>query len=176
MSHYRKLLRILQKELSYQDKILRLLSTERAAIVKLDQERILDIGNQKKKLIGEAVALERERASVLEKIDLPSANGAETEAKKPFLEVLATCDEKAISAELQKTGEELKLSAESVKTLNEQNGDLIKQSLGIIASTISIMRSSPASDLPTYGRRGKLSSEETDPAFASRTRGYTRSA
>ncbi len=175
MSDYRKLLRILQKELSYQDKILRLLSVERAAIVKLDQERILDIGGQKEKLIGEAVALERERASVLEAMDISGDSKGGTQ-KKPFLEVIATCDEKAISEELQKTGEELKMSAESVKKLNEQNGDLIKQSLGIIASTISIMRSSPASDLPTYGRKGRLASEESDSAFASRSGRYTSSA
>ncbi|MCB0323362.1 MAG: flagellar protein FlgN [Bdellovibrionales bacterium] len=172
MADYRKLLRLLQKELSYQDALLSLLVKERTAIVKLNQEEIDKLGAEKEKLLVQSIEVEQQRQTVLK--GLQDEDLAE---KKKFTEIVATCSEPALRQELNMIGKSLKSTVESVKKLNDENGLLIKQCLGLIASTVSILSAQPESDLPTYGASGKLKSDQEDPAFSSRaSRGISRSA
>ena len=163
MAQFSKLLRLLQKELIQQEKILSVLSKERAAIVKLNKEELDKIGEQKKALLEEAIALERQRSSVYG--DVASEVTAEPNKSLKFNELIEFCTEHATKHDLAKVGGELKTIVESVKTLNDGNGTLIKQCMGLIASTVSILTCKPETDLPTYGASGKLNGEQ-DPAFS----------
>lgn len=173
MSQFPKLLRLLQKELSQQEKLLALLSKERAAIVKLNQEEIDRLATEKAKVLEGAMGLEAQRAEVYASV-CGSLQNEKTEPLK-FADVVQQCEDRNTKQELTRVGAELKSLVSSVKQINDGNGDLIKQCMGLIATTVSILTSKPDTDLPTYGSSGKLKGDE-DPAFASRKRLTSRSA
>ncbi len=166
MSQFPKLLRLLQKELSQQEKLLALLTKERAAIVKLNQEELDRISVEKASLLESAVGLEKQRAEVYGRACDEVSSSASSPLK--FSELLEFCEERTTKQGLARVGAELKNLVTSVKTLNEGNGTLIKQCMGLIATTVSILTSKPDTDLPTYGASGKLNGGEEDPAFAGR--------
>lgn len=169
MSQFKQLLKLLQHEFSYQEKLLDLLTKERVAIVKLNQDQLDQLTEKKDELLAEAGSVEKRRREVLEAL-LPE----DTEPK--LATVVAKCPPSEGRKDLERIGKELKELATQVRDLNDQNGLLIRQSLGLIASTVSIMTSSPESDLPTYSAKGSLSSGgQQDPAFAPR-RQLTREA
>ncbi len=173
MSQFPKLLRLLQKELSQQEKLLSLLTKERAAIVKLNQEEIDRLAGEKAKVLEGAMDLEEQRAEVYAAV-CESLKADSAEPMK-FSDVVAQCEDRTTKQDLTRVGSELKTLVSSVKKINEGNGDLIKQCMGLIATTVSILTSKPDTDLPTYGSSGKLKGEQ-DPAFASRRSFTSRSA
>ena len=172
MSDFEKLLRLLQKELTYQEKILSLLTKERTAIVKLNQEQLEEFRGQKEKLVGEAMALDQQRLAVMNRI----FNSDAQEEQPKFAEIVSQCREPSVRNELSKIGDELRNVVGTVKQLNDENSDLIKHSLGLIATTMAIMRSQPGTELPTYKPSGKLTSKEDDPAFSGRRSGLNSAA
>ncbi len=174
MSDYEKLLLTLQKELAYQQQILSLISREQIAIVKLNQEELDQCCREKENLVEEARNLEKQRHAAIDRIALREA-GERSPAPK-FLELLARCPDRQLKKQLAAIGEELKTVASRVRKLNEGNGGLIKNCLGLIGSTIAIMRSHPGAELPTYSQNGKLKSQSQDPAFTDARSGITRAA
>lgn len=170
MSDFAKLARLLNKELGLQEKILTILSKERVAIVKLNREDVEAYTAEKEKLLAAATELEDERRKVLDSLQVSK------DGESPKLaDILAACPDTATRTQLTSVGAELKETIVSVKKLNEQNGQLIRQTLGLIASTVAIMSARPDAALPTYGKKAKLSADE-DPAFTPRSSSFTRSA
>lgn len=163
MFDYRKLLKLLEKELNYQEKLLELLSKERAAIVKLNQDELDALSGAKQDILNEVMDIEARRKEIFFSI----AKESNREGLK-FNDVLEMCPPSEGKGQLRHVGENLKRVATSVREMNEQNGQLIKQSLGLIASTLAIMRSAPDTDLPTYTPSGTLTTKTEDPAFVSR--------
>jgi flagellar biosynthesis/type III secretory pathway chaperone len=157
MQEVQKLVRILEKELSYQEKLLTLLSKENKAIVKLNREEIEQLNTQKSAVIDSAKELELERASLIETISEQIKKKPEAPIK--LQDIIASCRDTKLRAELATVGTDLKKTAEATQLLNIKNTILIRQSLGLVLSTISIMRSTPDQELPSYGADG----EETKP-------------
>ncbi len=155
MSDFIQLLQLLEKELKQQEKLLTLLSEERAAIVKLNREKIESLNDKKGRLLQEGVELETKRKGVIEEL-------VGTRSKKdPFKlsEIVEHCSSKDIREKLERVGAELRKTALAVQEMNNRNAELIHQSLGVINATISIILSAPQDALPTYSEKGALSSE-----------------
>ncbi len=173
MSEYRKLLQLLEKELYYQEQLLAVLARERVAVVKMNQEEINRLNQEKNDLFDSAREIEVKRNLVIGQLkqELPSRGEApqsEKESPTKLSDLIVRCPSKDIRLSLERVGRELKRTAESTFELNRGNASLIKQALGLVATTIAIFRSSAGTDLPTYGANGSLRSSE-DPAFVSRT-------
>ena len=162
MSQFRQLLKLLEREFGYQEKLLDLLTKERVAIVKLNQDQLDQLTEKKDELLREAGSVEQKRQAVLVAL-LPDEETPKLSA------VVARCPLSEGRHDIERIGRELKELATQVRDLNDQNGLLIRQSLGLIASTVAIMTSAPDTDLPTYSAKGSLSSgSQQDPAFAPR--------
>lgn len=165
---HKKLLTILKKELSYQEEILELLARERTAIVRLNQEELDKLTVAKQALLDKAKDVEEERRMLLMDI-LGSTEGAK------FSEVMKSCPALDVRDNLEIVGAELKSTAQSVHDLNNTNAELLKQALGLVASTLAIFRSAPGTDLPTYEAKGKLKGS-SEPVLTYRRSQITRQA
>jgi flagellar biosynthesis/type III secretory pathway chaperone len=172
MSEFLKLLSILERETSQQEKLLKLLSVERAAIVKLNQQDIEAINLSKERLLEESRLLESKRKGVIDAII-----GVQDKRKEPvkFADILSKCTSIELVGKLKTSGEELKKLAISVQEMNNHNAELIKQSLGVISSTISLMKSLPSADLPTYAQTGVIVEKDSKNSTTT-SRRVTRSA
>ncbi len=152
MSAFNKLMRALEEELLYQDKLLKLLTRERAAIVKLDQVQLQKIADQKADLFEDAREVGARRNAVI---------GAITGEDKPkgsvkLAEILTKCPSSDTRKKLETIGSALKKAAQSVYEINNENSEMIKRSIGLVVSTIAIFRSAPEADLPAYNESGNL--------------------
>lgn len=154
MDDFRSLLQLLELELDNQTRLLQLLAEEQVAIVTVNQEQIEAINEKKEALLDDARALEQRRSEVIGRI-VPLGK-----QKAKLAEILESCSSPSTKDRLEHVGSELKKTVHSVRDLNELNGDLIRQSLGIISSTLSIICFSPSADLPTYSKSGALHSRE----------------
>lgn len=161
MNDFSKLLYLLEKEAACHERFLKLLSEERAAIVKLNQEQIQKINLKKEDVLKGAQAIESERQEVIERLlGVVSPDRFSRNEGPKFRDILEKCPTGDLKRKLETVGQELKKTVIAVKELNHHNAELIRQSLGIISSTISIMQSGTAFDLPTYSQSGTLRSEE----------------
>ena len=174
MSDFRKLLYLLRKELAYQEKLLSILVKERVAITTLKREDVEKIRLEKEKVIEAARSVEEERSSLMHAL----SKKEEDEGKKAITlgELLVSCAEPEMRKDLVLVREELRDTVQAVINMNDHNKNLLKQSLGIIASTLAIIRSAPGTDLPTYSPSGSLKSDNDDPAFARRSQFFAREA
>jgi len=172
MFDFRKLIKLLEKELSYQEKLLELLTRERVAIVKLNQDQLDEIQEAKQGILNEVVDIEQRRQEIFQKI----AEQVKREQPLKFADVVELCPANEGRGPLQHIGKNLKKVAENVRELNEENGVLIKQSLGLIATTLAIMRSAPEAELPTYTQSGTLNAKVEDPGFVSQKRQLSKEA
>ena len=68
MADYKQFLRLLEKELGLQEKILKVLTKERAAIVKLNREDIESLSEEKEVLYVRAKELETRRVQFTDKL------------------------------------------------------------------------------------------------------------
>jgi len=156
MADFRNLLRLLQEETACQSKLLKLLATERAALVTLNRPEIDKVSKEKEQLIQQAQDIASKRTSLIRE-----ASGTTDKRKVAKLsEALEKCAVESLKREIQKIAEDLKETAESVRIVSEHNGRLIKDSLGIVGTTLALMRRTPEDELPTYGLKGKLSNEQ----------------
>ncbi len=162
MFDFRKLQKLLEKEISYQEKLLELLTRERVAIVKLNQDQLDEIRVAKEQILNEVIDIEGRRKEIFDSL----AQSAKREEPLKFTDVLELCPPAEGRGQLKHTGDNLRKVATEVRDMNTYNSTLIKQSLGLIVSTIAIMRSNPDADLPTYTQTGSLSKPQEDPAFA----------
>ncbi len=174
MSVYPQLLRLLQKELHYQEKLLLLLGKEQCAIIKLNQEQMDFCRLEKESLISKARELDQQRRELLDQFTTESISPAGTEKK--LSEIIAQCRDPQLQAQLKKVGGELNELVKAVRKQNDLNSNLINHSLGLVVSAMSIIRSQPGTELPTYSPAGRLTSQEEDPAFAAPRTAFTRSA
>ena len=172
MEPFRKLVRTLQKEHANQEKLLEVLAKERAAIVELNQEELDKIGSEKSRLVEDGAQLEGVRRELLERL----AGCPVTDERFDFQEVVASCPEQSLKADLSNAGQELKAIAISAKELSAQNAELIKDTLGLIATTISLFHSAPETELPTYGQSGKLSTDSDEPSTSQKGKSLEREA
>ena len=105
-----------------------------------------------------------------------SGDSAKEKPQLKLSSLVELCKESSVKVDLSKVGEVLRGTVTSVKKMNDENAVLIKQSLGLIASTLSIIRSAPETDLPTYSVQGRLTKESNDPAFSRRSKSFRSSA
>lgn len=164
MFDFRKLLKLLEKELGYQEKLLELLSKERAAIVKLNQDQLDELRVRKEEILHDVQDIEQRRTEIFNQL----ATSENRKDPLKFSEVLERCPPNEGRGPLKHVGDNLRRVAAQVQEMNQYNGELIKHSLGLIASTVAIMRSAPETDLPTYTPSGELSKAHEDPAFSAR--------
>lgn len=175
MKEFKKLSDILLEETRFQEQLLEVLSEERAAIVKMNQEQADKLAVRKASMLERAAAIESKRAAIVSEIVGEQPKTGKLPSKPKMSEVIAKCANPSIKMDLQTKNRELKLVAERVQELNKLNADLLHQALGVISSTLAIVRSAPGTELPTYTDSGTLTSNSPDPAFTKR-RGLTTSA
>ena len=157
MRSYRSLLQTLNKEAKLQDKLLAILVEERTKIVHLQREELEKLSEKKETLLFELSDLKLERNNLFQSI----VSGLDLEIKSPKLpDILKYCEDAGLRADLGKRGESLKELAIKVSELNKENGVLLKQSLGLISSTISLITAKPVTHNPSYGRNAKIASED----------------
>lgn len=158
MNELKSLLEVFEKEASLQEKLLGLLAKERTAIVKLKQEEMDTICQEKSLLLEKIQAVELKRNGLLDEL----REIAKTESPQKLEQLLELLPLNSFKPQVAKAGARLKEVAIAVKTLNDQNADLVKQSLGLISSTLAIIRQSPDSGLPTYTAKGRLRNPEQE--------------
>ncbi len=163
MFDYKKLYKIIEKQLINQEKLLGLLAQEKVALVKLNQNDLDKITEAKGKVLEEMNDLEERRIQIFQTI----SESLKLDREVKFQDLIDNCPPTESKGKLQHLCDTLKVMSIRVKEVNSNNSELIKSSLGLVASTISIIRSTPEVDLPTYTKGGNLSSGDTeDPAFA----------
>lgn len=158
MDDFSKLLQLLKEEAKFQERLLNVLTRERTAIVKLRQDELDAIQGEKEKILDGARSVGEKRAEVVSRVS----------PEKKMSAILALSMPEQIKRELKSAAEELRITSERVQELNTVNGQLLKQALGIVTSSIAIFRAAPGTELPVYSRKGALNSETEDPAFAKR--------
>jgi flagellar biosynthesis/type III secretory pathway chaperone len=159
MNHktFEKLLSNLVKEAKYQEKLLSLLTEERASIATLKTEKLSQIKDKKEKLLIEISAHSSERLNIVSDLGFtPTPKGKNNNFK--ISDCISTCSDKSLREKLNKVCSELSSCAKSVKKLNADNGDLLRTSLGLVSNTISIINARPTIDDTNYKRDGKVGS------------------
>jgi flagellar biosynthesis/type III secretory pathway chaperone len=161
--YFERLLRILVKETTLQEKFLTILAEERSCIVKLQTKPLEEIQKKKEKLLAEISSHAKERSQVLLDLGVPPP----TKHKEPvkLTDLIQSCESIKTKNALEKVCKELKESASSTKKLNTENGDLLKRSLGLVSNTISIINARPSIEDNNYKRNGKTSSESLTPTL-----------
>lgn len=165
------LLTLLTDEGRHQEQLLSVLTRERCSIVKLNGAESEKLREEKEKVLAEAFLLESKRAALLREIvgaPAQSSNKREPKVKPKLTEALAKCPPGPLKKSLQAKAAELRVSARRAKELNHHNAQLLEQALSIISSTLSIIQSSPGTELPTYSGQGELKNATPDPAFSKR--------
>ncbi len=166
MNNFSRLLHLLTQELSAQEKLLELLSKERAAIVGLDQAAIEGFGKDKGALLEEAAKREAARSEVISSL----TELCEDKDDLKLSDILEHCPSADLKKQLESIGTELKQTAATVRHMNVHNADLVRYSLGFISSTLAIMHSAPTSEPTTYGQSGKTSDKKKKAASSGRLR------
>ncbi len=128
MLDYRKLIRILETEVDSQEKLLKLLTKERVAIVKLQKEELDKICVEKESIFREIKELEQKREVVFSDVQ-----NKDSEVAIKLKDIIEACPIIDLKKSLAEVREELFSGAEQVKELNNQNGQLIKSALGLIS-------------------------------------------
>lgn len=164
--HFEKLLSNLVKETKYQEKLLSLLTEERSSIITLKTEILADLQQKKEKLLTEISQHSHERSSILGQLGFTPETSKTKEGNKnlKLTDCIQECQDSKIRSELLKTCENLKVSAETARSLNRENNDLIKTSLGLVSNTISIINARPAIDDTNYKRNGTVNSQNSTTA------------
>lgn len=161
MYEFKQLALLLQKELGFQTALEELLAGERVAIIKLDSERLEQIAKEKDAILQQASQTAERRDAILNK--LFAAAASDTPRKLSALYEAFEGD-KQLKIELEKLTRNLKEVSTRVQDRNEHNAVLIRQTLGIVTSTISIFRSAVTDELPTYKKTGSLRTPGNDSA------------
>lgn len=155
MGDFRKLLRLLQEESASQAKLLKILGNERLAIVRLDRNEIEKINLSKDEVVSKAHQLASERIAEMKLI----AGITDKKTKVKLDQILDKCASATLRRDLERARDTLRTAAQTVEIVSEHNSRLIKQSMGLIGTTIALMRRAPDEDLPAYGLHGRLTHE-----------------
>lgn len=144
MSQHRDLVHVLKLELQLHSDLLSILEEEKAGIVRVDTEAVQKSGQKKEELLLKAKTLEERRSGLMD---------------GKLSELIEKCTDDNVAAELSQIRDQLLQVGTKVQEQNNYNGKLIKESLGLVSTTLAIFRSTPPDDLPTYGRSGKVKEE-----------------
>jgi flagellar biosynthesis/type III secretory pathway chaperone len=157
MKQYRALLQTLLKETKIQEKILGLLAEERGRIVHLEREELEKLAEKKEALLNIASELRDSRREIFSELKTL----LRIEDPKPKLTDIADqCDEEQLRNSLKEAGASLRDVASRVNALNSENGILLKQSLGLLSSTIAIMTAQPQVSNTNYSRNAKITADD----------------
>lgn len=161
MNQFNSLLKILNDELQAQKELQKLLLIEKKAIVEVKQGEVQELQKTKENLLTRIQNLLIAREGLVRNI-LQIEDGKKI-AKAS--DAILKCSDIKLKKQLQALVVSLRTISEQVKEQNAYNGKMINQALGILTSSLAIVRSTPGTELPTYGVQGKLKSASTDPAF-----------
>lgn len=172
MSDHVRLYKLLESELALHGRMLQLLERERVALVEIREDEILSLNKEKESLVEELRDAEQRRRALLDSLRLE----LQIEGPPSFSQIVEKCSAKDLRANLQAVGRKLKTSVEKVVQLTEHNAALIRQTLGIVASTLSILKGLPSvEELCVYGGSGSMKGNAT-PAPVSASGRLARSA
>ena len=147
----------LTSELKTQTNLLKLLSSERNEIVHLRATELDKVREQKEELLSKLSKNKDKRSEILEPIEKT------LDPKKPFLlSSLFESAPKDIKSSYEKISTELKAIAISVQKMNKENAGLLRQTLGLVSSTISIITARPTIDNTNYKKDGKVEGDQTN--------------
>lgn len=153
----KKLLQNLQTELQLQTKLLELLTQERSEIVLLKTEELDKIRSKKEDLLLKISQNNETRDTLLIPLKAATPKGEKLKLSRVFetahVDIQSTY--KHIRTDLRKV-------VEAVQKLNSENGSLLKQSLGLVSSTISILTAKPTAQNNNYSRDGKMQEQNQD--------------
>ena len=149
MQEFKTFLSILETEVEAQRKLLDLLTRERAAVVKMNQEELDRLTAEKEALLAKLQQTETQRKATV------SSLSSNPRAQR-LSDIAARCPARDIRSKLEKTGKLLKDLAMQVRSFGSHNQILLRQALGILSSTISVIRSARGTALPTYEAGGKI--------------------
>lgn len=156
MNEFVQLLNILTSELKAQEDLLRLLARERTAIVRVNQEEIEAVTTAKDRLFEDLQKLVKTRNEAVYRL----ADQYLTHETIQLDNLIAKCPQSKTKTELARLREEVKKSALAIEELNQINGQLIRKTLGLVSSTVSLLSGGSAADGETYMSSGNLRKEE----------------
>jgi len=164
MHRFNSLLNVLNDELQGLKDLQKLLVVEKAAITAVKQDKVDELQKSKSILLSRIQEYATQREGLVRSILQIE------DAKKPAKasDVLLKCTNSKLKKQLQGVINTLRTVSAEVNEQNTYNSKLISHALGILSSSLAIVRSTPGTELPTYGDQGKLTSNVADPAFQKR--------
>jgi len=156
MNEFIQLLSILTTELKAQEDLLRLLARERTAIVHVNQEEIEAVSSTKDHLFEDLKKLVTTRNEAIYRL----AGKYLSQETIQLDHLIAKCPQPKTRAELARVREEIKKSAQAIDELNQLNGQLIRKTLGLVSSTVSLLAGGGAAEAETYLSSGNVRKEE----------------
>lgn len=151
--NYLKLIKLLEEEAAKQQDLLSLLVKERSAIVKLNQDELDQLVVKKGATLSSIEHITNSRNKLLEPLK-------EQREDLRLSQLIPLCPTDGEKARMTKCLSELRRLATDVKRMNDENGQLTGQVLGVVSSAISIIASAPEQISPVYSEAGKLPSEK----------------
>ena len=164
MNQFNSLLRILNDELQGHKDLQKILIVEKSAIAEVKKDKVDELQKSKANLLERLQEYATARDSLVRSI--LHIEDAKKSAKAS--EAALKCADSKLRKQLQGVINSLRTLSTQVKEQNAYNARLINQALGILSSSLAIIRSTPGTELPTYGGQGKLKSNVADPAFQKR--------
>jgi len=164
MNQFNSLLSIINDEIQGQKDLLKLLTTEKRLVIEMKNDKVEELQKVKNVLLEKLVGFSTAREGIVRSV-LQIEN-----AKKPAKtsDAVLKCTDLKLRKLLQTAITSLKTISLQVKEQNTYNSKLIGQALGVLSSSLAIIRSTPGTELPTYGQKGKLKTTSADPAFQKR--------
>ena len=150
--NYLKLIKLLEEEAAKQQDLLSLLVKERTAIVKLNQDELDALLLKKETTLSSIESIAQSRNRLLEPLK-------EQREDLRLSQLIPLCPTDVEKIRMTKCLSDLRRLATDVKRMNDENGKLTSQVLGVVSSAISIIASAPDQAAPTYTEQGKRPKE-----------------
>lgn len=166
--NYLKLIKLLEDEAAKQQELLALLTKERVALVKLNQDELDLIVEKKSQVLSSIEKIATSRNALLQ----PLKEQREDLKLSHLIPLCPTAGEKA---RLTKTVDDLRKQTTEITRMNTENSKLTAQVLGVVSSAISIIASAPEEPAPGYTVRGNIP-KSSQPGDLSTRRGISREA
>ena len=153
---YRSLIFNLESEVNMQNQLLALVREEKVALSLLDEGKINAIVDDKSKILERISKNKEERDKIFIKDTLAPLETLRLE------DIIANCSSAIYSQKLVALQNTLREIVTEMRALNEHNANLTKQSLGLIATTLTILQSSGLeTQIPTYTPRPSLLTKDS---------------
>jgi flagellar biosynthesis/type III secretory pathway chaperone len=153
---YRSLIANLEVEINLQTNLLEAVREEKIALAMLDEEMINKVVAGKQQFIEKIQANQEKRNKIFIKDTLAPLESLKLE------DIIANCSSAIYRQQLEKLQDDLKEIVVEMRELNNHNAKLAKQSLGLIATTLAILKPSNQNNtIPSYSPKASL-----EPVFA----------